>query len=537
MTDSTISRDGGCAMSIVVFGYRNEATIIRAVRSLVEQDSDDRFEVIVATSGGDRTAALVRSTFPDVSVIESPTRLLPGGVRNLGAALATGEIVTFLEADCVACPGWVRTRIALHREGHEAVASALNVMASDTRVAKAALYLVHAGRLAGHASGVAEDYQAYGLSFTQSLFERAGPFDEMLRSYEDTVMAQRLESLGVEVWFDPSVCIVHDGPATLTEMLHDQFIRAQRDSWVESLRLPAGRHRHRWELVPGVGAAFVFVRALYRLARRIRFTADAVRAGHNGPRHELPGLVVPMVLGQVAYQLGWITDQLRNTKRGHKTTSRDQLPVPSGVRRWVATTGDRVVALTFDGLPPPSKTARVLDVLRSAGVSAAFFVTGMESRDRSDDLRAIVDGGHIVGSRGWSGAPFPSLSDSALEDELVQSRALLEGLIGQPVRRVRPPAGAYDGRVVSILDARGLETWLWTTHPAPAPAQRSADAVVQQVMDDLTPGSIVVLDPTDPPQAEATVAALPAIIEKARRRDYELVDLDYLPPTSTEPVR
>ncbi len=529
MADSTISSGAGPVLSVVVFGYRNENTILRAVGSLIEQDSADRFEVIVATSGGDRSASLVREAFPDVKVAESPTRLLPGGVRNLGVGLATGEIVTFLEADCVARPGWVHNRIALHRAGHEAVASALANMASDGRIARAALYLVHAGRLSGHPAGPAQEYQAYGLSFTRSLLERAGPFDEMLRSYEDTVMAERLQSLGVRPWFDPSICIEHDGPATLAEMLHDQFSRAERDSWLELIRLPAGRHRHRWELAPGAGAFLVVLRALYRLIRRVRFNVAAVRQGHTGPRRELLGLVVPMALGQIAYQLGWTADQLRATRRGRDTTPRDQLPPPTGVRRWVTTSGERVLALTFDGVPPPSQASRVLAVLRSDGVPGAFFVTGSDAHARADQVQAAVAAGHIVGSSGWSGSPFPSLSDHDLESELEKACGLLEDLTAEPVRHIRPPGGAYDWRVVSMLEARGLQTWLWTTHPAPVPQGPDAGQIVQQAMDDLTPGSIIVLNVADGPRAQETATALPAIIGRARRRGYEFVPLTYLP--------
>src|SRR5579863_2908329 len=100
MADTTGAEDGRPALSCVVFGYHNEDTVLRAVRSLVQQQSDDPFEVIVATSGGDRTAARVREAYPNVKVVESPTRLLPGGVRNLGASLATGDTIGFLEADC-----------------------------------------------------------------------------------------------------------------------------------------------------------------------------------------------------------------------------------------------------------------------------------------------------------------------------------------------------------------------------------------------------------------------------------------------------
>ena len=67
-----------------VFAYRNEDTIVRVVSSLVQQDCDEPFEVIVATSGGHRTGELVRQGFPGVHVIESPVRLMPGGARNLG---------------------------------------------------------------------------------------------------------------------------------------------------------------------------------------------------------------------------------------------------------------------------------------------------------------------------------------------------------------------------------------------------------------------------------------------------------------------
>ena len=515
MVDGKRSPDVVPALSVVVFGYHNESTILRAVGSLVGQESDEPFEVIVATSGGDNTTALVRDAFPEVAIAESPTRLLPGGVRNLGARLATGEVVTFLEADCVARPGWVRSRIALHKAGHVAVASALDAMASDRTIAKAALFLVHAGRLAGHPSGVAQTYQAYGLSFSRSIFETAGPFDESLRSYEDTAMAERLDALGVQIWFDPAICIEHDGPATLAEMLHDQFVRAQRDSWVELLRLPAGRHRHRWELVPGAGAVLVLLRALYRLVRRARFNFDAARRGHTGPRRELFAAAGPMVLGQIAYQLGWIVDQLRNTHRGDFNTSRDLLPTPSAVRRWVTTNGERVASLSFDGLPPAPHMGKVLSALRSGGVPATFFVAGTEAQDRPDDVRAIAAAGHTVGSSGWSGEPFPSLSATELAGELERTNALLEGLAGRPIRDVRPPRGAYDWEVVSTLEARQFQIWLSTSHPTPGTVEATAGQIVQQAMDDLTPGSIVDLDLRGPDVVPA-ISAVAGIVRRAR---------------------
>ncbi len=248
---------------------------------------------------------------------------------------------------------------------------------------------------------------------------------------------------------------------------------------------------------------------------------------------ELTRLVIPMVLGQIAYQLGWIADQLKTTRRGRDAAARDQLPPPSGVRRWVTTDGDRVVALTFNGVPPPGRTDQVLEVLESTGVPAAFFVAGSDARERPDEVRAIVSAGHTVGSSGWSGDPFTTFSQVELEDDLTKLGALVDVLAGQTTRHARPPGGAYDWPVVSTLDARHLETWLWTTHPAPSPTG-STEEIVQQTMDDLTPGAVIVLDLTDDRTVKQTVAALPGVIRRARNRGYEFVDLSFLPPAGSQ---
>jgi peptidoglycan/xylan/chitin deacetylase (PgdA/CDA1 family)/GT2 family glycosyltransferase len=516
----------------VVFGYRDEAKVLRAVRSLVEQDSDDPFEVIVATSGGDRTASIVRDTFPEVKVVESPTRLLPGGVRNLGAALATGEFIGFLEADCVARPGWVRNRIALHRAGHEAVASALDAKPGDGPVARAALYLVYFVRLPGHGAGPATEYQHFGLSFSRELLDRAGPFDETLRVSEDTALAERVRLLGVEPWFEPSVCIEHDGPASLAELIRDQFVRGQRDSWAELLRLPSGRHRHRLEVAPGSRALVVTLRALYRLARRIRATAAGTRDGHTGPRRELAALAVPLALGLAAFQIGWAVDQLRGVRPNRFGARRDQLPAPTGLRRWVTTDGERVVAITFDGVPDRRDRDELLGVIDATDTPAAFFVTGEMVEARPDDIRTVAAAGHILGASGWSGKPFPTMPRDELRAELERTDEVLREVTGQALRHVRPPAGDYDRPVVAVVESLDLVPWLWTTHPEAVASGSSAEHILRQTMDRLTPGSVISLPLGAEGDGSSVVAAVPTIIDQARRRGYTFVALTYLPPGS-----
>jgi peptidoglycan/xylan/chitin deacetylase (PgdA/CDA1 family)/GT2 family glycosyltransferase len=510
-------------LTAVVFGYRNEATILRAVGSLVEQPCAEPFEVVVATSGGDRTAEVIRAEFPEVRVAESPTRLFPGGVRNLGITMARGQIIAFLEADCVARPGWVENRIALHRAGHQSVASALANNPGDGPAGRAWLYLVHSARLTGHEPGPTARYQAYGLSFTRELLDRAGPFDEMLRTDEDTLMAERLDNLGVESWFDPSVCIEHVGPPNVAALLRDQYSRGRLGSWQEILVEPPGRLRQRWERVPWARGVFIFLRSFSRLGQRVRWLAVLIRAGRPGSFGDLLVAATPMALGQAAYQIGWITDQVRAC-RSPQGTPRGELPRLAGLRRRVATTGESVVALTFsDG--PSEQTDAILHVLDGLEIPATFFVTGVAARARPDVVRRIAAAGHVVGSSGWSGRPFTSLPVGDLEREVTEANALLEQLIGAPIRHVRPPAGFYDWRVVAALHDLGLGTWLWTSHPETASPVSGAEEILSTTLDGLTPGSVLLLQEGDRSENH-TLEALPALIKRSLDRGYRFVSLD-----------
>ncbi len=56
------------------------------------------------------------------------------------------------------------------------------------------------------------------------------------------------------------------------------------------------------------------------------------------------------------------------------------------------------VALTFDDGPDPDWTPRILDILRDAGVKAAFFVTGAHASQYPELVRRIADEGHEIGN-------------------------------------------------------------------------------------------------------------------------------------------
>lgn len=218
------------AISVVVMGYRNEATIVDAVASLVGQEASEPFEVVVVTSGGDRSGDRVRAAFGHVRVVESPVRLMPGGARNAGVTATTGGVVAFLAADCLAEPGWIEARLAAHRAGHAVVAGAMTAAPPPRPAAWGSHFALFCHRLPGQGSGPIDpnDAVAHGLSFDRAVLDRLGPFDADRRVAEDTLAAHRLGEMGVGLWLAAGVRTAHHGPGNAWALAVDHFRRGDR---------------------------------------------------------------------------------------------------------------------------------------------------------------------------------------------------------------------------------------------------------------------------------------------------------------------
>ncbi len=100
-----------------------------------------------------------------------------------------------------------------------------------------------------------------------------------------------------------------------------------------------------------------------------------------------------------------------------------------------------------------------LPALVSRGLPARFFVlTGrLESAGSLDaaHIRELLAAGMTIGSHGIAHVPWSDLDDTALEEELLRSRAVLEGICGRPVEEAGIPFGRYDARVLRALRRTG----------------------------------------------------------------------------------
>jgi glycosyltransferase involved in cell wall biosynthesis len=183
--------------SIVVPAYNRAATVSLAVDSILRQDIDD-LEVIVVDDGStDETAAVV-AAYDDPRVrLTSQHNAGAGAARNTGVALARGDLLTFLDSDDEALPGWLAAYASAFDGGADIVSCAVtDVDAAGRPLASPVRRPKDYGARFGHAVGLFVHGGTYALR--RSIFDEVGGFEPSLMSSEHTELAYRLLPMAQE---------------------------------------------------------------------------------------------------------------------------------------------------------------------------------------------------------------------------------------------------------------------------------------------------------------------------------------------------
>jgi peptidoglycan-N-acetylglucosamine deacetylase len=127
----------------------------------------------------------------------------------------------------------------------------------------------------------------------------------------------------------------------------------------------------------------------------------------------------------------------------------------------LAGTDPQEVALTFDDGPNDPYTQQLLDLLARCQVRATFFLIGDFVRRRPEIVRAIHQGGHLLGNHTMTHPSLPSVSPSRVREELAECNAAIEDATGEAVKWFRPPFGARSRSVIRTAAELGLTPVMW----------------------------------------------------------------------------
>jgi mycofactocin system glycosyltransferase len=202
-------------VSIIIPAHGRAEATRRCVKSLLALDYPaDRREIIVVDDASTPPLIEVLNDLP-IRLLRQERNIGQSAARNLAAAMAGGTILAFIDNDCVAEPGWLRTllpylddpavavvggRVAAHPAhgvvaAFEAVRSPLDMGAAETEVTP---------------SGAVSYLPTCNLLVRRDVVLAQGGFDAALRVGEDVDFIWRTLRSGQRAWYVPAGRVTHD---------------------------------------------------------------------------------------------------------------------------------------------------------------------------------------------------------------------------------------------------------------------------------------------------------------------------------------
>lgn len=269
----------------------------------------------------------------------------------------------------------------------------------------------------------------------------------------------------------------------------------------------------------------------------------AALAGELGRARFADGAVsVPVPAGLSAPELdGLVRWNARGTDRALfvEFTPDEISPVLTDLGRAVATasgpfTGPTSAGAGFERTPcdlvpcmamtlddgPSTLTPAFLDVLRDQHSAATFFMLGKNAQNHPDTVARVAAEGHEIGNHTWDHPYLTDLTDTQIQAQLGNTRALLERLSGQPIPFFRPPGGYVDDHVVALA---GQSAILWSVDTRDW-AGPDAESLKRYAIDRPNPQTIMLMHDIQP----VTESVFADVVAGLRDRGFSLVTVDAL---------
>ena len=183
--------------------------------------------------------------------------------------------------------------------------------------------------------------------------------------------------------------------------------------------------------------------------------------------------------------------------------------------------GDKpMVALTYDD-GPTQYTNQILDILEANGGKATFFVMGCLVSSNADAVKRAYDMGCQIGSHTWDHPTLTKCSTDKILQELNSTDAAVQAVIGCPTSIMRPPGGAQNGTVASIIAQTGKPLILWSVDTRDW-ENKNSQMIINNVLSNVKDGSIILMHD----RLGCTVTASQTIIPTLTAQGYQLVTVE-----------
>lgn len=213
-------------ISVIIPAYNAKSTIIKTLTFLHQQDYNDEIEIIVVNSSQDNIKEIIQSKFPDVNVIQLEKRAFTGDAKNVGLKKARGNIIAFIDSDCIAEKNWLSTIKKLYTQGYKLVGGSIGNMNPGNIVSKAEYFLELIQLSPGSRVRYVSLISTANCFFAREIFDKHGNFPT-IRKGVDMLFSYNLIEKKEKILFSPEMKIYHACTTNFLKYLKKQILHGE----------------------------------------------------------------------------------------------------------------------------------------------------------------------------------------------------------------------------------------------------------------------------------------------------------------------
>lgn len=269
--------DFHAAKTSIVIPSLNSPLVDQIVAKILDQDgfgADD--EVLIV--GRDEQGLIKERS--QVRFIDTGQPVTAPVARNIGIDAADGDLLIFIDSDCIPLPGWLREHREAHTAGHQVVGGGVLPTGDNYWHLVYNLTMFHE-IFSTAPAGERPFLPTLNLSVEPAVIAAAGKLDATLRKSQDLDWTTRMNEAGFTPYFWPEAMVRHDhNRRTGRQVWHDaatigEYARQVRLRHQASLETPAFlRSRGLTLLLSPLIAFFVTSRIIVRRPNTMLRRAD-----------------------------------------------------------------------------------------------------------------------------------------------------------------------------------------------------------------------------------------------------------------------
>lgn len=192
-------------ISIIIPAYNSAQTLRQCIASIRNQKFTSRYEIVLVDNGStDDTVALARRMSVDKIVLSPDTTVY--GARNEAVRESKGDVLAFIDSDCIADPNWL-TEGTASLQNYDVVAGHICPQKSNRHILYNYDYYV--ARARNDMPGREVNIAAGNAFVPVDIFKALKGFDASLQTAADSIFSMRARKFGYTIGLAPDSIVYH----------------------------------------------------------------------------------------------------------------------------------------------------------------------------------------------------------------------------------------------------------------------------------------------------------------------------------------